>query len=221
MIRKIASFLLCLVGFLLVLYCTGMISGVDTPPLFHAVMNNYSTDTLATNAVASIYLNYRIFDTVFEALMLLVSVMGVIHFSRHLEKKSLPENPKQSLGKASIDSMSFLLPLIIMMGIYLILNGQKTPGGGFQGGAMLCAALICRYLVWPEKEINLDKYQRIEKTLFLLLAITAVIFGVSAIYLQHIWLNPVYLIVMNTLIGFKVFCGLSIIFIRFVHYEDR
>ena len=84
-IQRVASFLLCLAGCLLVLYFAGMTSATDTTPLFSAVMDNYDKDTLAENAVAAIYLNYRIFDTIFEALMLLVSVMGVIHFSRHEE----------------------------------------------------------------------------------------------------------------------------------------
>ena len=83
--RKIASFLLCMAGCLLVLHFAGMISVVDTPLLFTEVMANYVKDTMAINAVASIYLNYRIFDTIFEALLLLISVMGVIHFSRHEE----------------------------------------------------------------------------------------------------------------------------------------
>ena len=125
-----------------------------------------------------------------------------------------------SSGSARIDSMSFLMPVILMVGIYLIFNGHNSPGGGFQGGAMLCAALICRYLVWPEKKIQLRKYQQIEKNLFVILASVAVIFAVSNLYLQHVWLNPAYLILMNALIGMKVFCGLSIVFIRFVHYED-
>ena len=219
--RKIVSFFLCLTGCLLIVYYSGFISAVETPPLFSAVMNNYSSDTKATNAVASVYLNYRIFDTIFEALLLLVSVMGVIHFSRHLGKGLRPREKKQFLGSANIDSMSLLLPVIIMMGIYLIFNGQKTPGGGFQGGAMLTAALICRYLVWPKKEMDLEQYQRIEKTLFLVLAITAAVFAVSSLYLQYIHLNLAYLMLMNALIGLKVFCGLSIVFIRFVHYEDR
>ena len=84
-IRSIASFLLCLSGCLLVLCFAGRISVVDTPALFSAVIANYARETMAINAVASIYLNYRIFDTIFEALLLLVSVMGVIHFSRHEE----------------------------------------------------------------------------------------------------------------------------------------
>jgi multicomponent Na+:H+ antiporter subunit B len=40
-------------------------------------------ETGAKNVVGAIYLNYRIFDTLFEALMLLVSVFGVIYFSRY------------------------------------------------------------------------------------------------------------------------------------------
>ena len=128
---------------------------------------------------------------------------------------------KDFSSRARIDSMSFLMPLILMVGIYLILNGHNSPGGGFQGGAMLCAVLICRYLVWPEKNIRLHKYQQVEKILFVILAIAAVAFAVSGLYLQHAWLNPAYLILMNVLIGMKVFCGLSIVFIRFVHYEDR
>jgi multicomponent Na+:H+ antiporter subunit B len=45
--------------------------------------NHYFADTSAQNAVTAIYLNYRVFDTLFEALMLLISVIGIIHFSRH------------------------------------------------------------------------------------------------------------------------------------------
>ncbi len=44
---------------------------------------NAFTDTGATNIVTAIYLNYRMFDTLFEALMLFISVLGIIYFSRH------------------------------------------------------------------------------------------------------------------------------------------
>jgi multicomponent Na+:H+ antiporter subunit B len=38
-------------------------------------------DTGAANAVTAIYLNYRMYDSIFETLILLVSVSAVIHFS--------------------------------------------------------------------------------------------------------------------------------------------
>ncbi len=44
-------------------------------------IENSEKDTGAINAVTSIYLNYRVYDSIFETLMLLVSVSAVIHFS--------------------------------------------------------------------------------------------------------------------------------------------
>ncbi|MDQ2086166.1 hypothetical protein RBH29_06945 [Herbivorax sp. ANBcel31] len=47
------------------------------------ITHNFIEDTGAKNAVTSIYLNYRVYDTIFETLTLIVSVIGVIHFSKH------------------------------------------------------------------------------------------------------------------------------------------
>lgn len=47
------------------------------------IKNNFTKDTGAKNAVTAIYLNYRVYDTLFETLTLLVSIIGVIHFSKH------------------------------------------------------------------------------------------------------------------------------------------
>jgi len=46
-------------------------------------ITHYIADTGALNAVTGIYLNYRVFDTLFETLVLLISVIGIIYFSRH------------------------------------------------------------------------------------------------------------------------------------------
>jgi len=51
--------------------------------LYNYIINNYQQDTGALNAVTGIYLDYRVFDTLFETLTLLVSVIGIIYFSRH------------------------------------------------------------------------------------------------------------------------------------------
>ncbi|MCY4581810.1 MAG: sodium:proton antiporter [Chloroflexi bacterium] len=36
----------------------------------------------------------------------------------------------------------FLVPLIIVFGIYVLLHGELSPGGGFQAGAIVAAALL-------------------------------------------------------------------------------
>lgn len=46
-------------------------------------INNAIHETSASNAVTAIYLNYRVYDTLFETLTLLLSVTGVIYLSRH------------------------------------------------------------------------------------------------------------------------------------------
>lgn len=51
--------------------------------LYHYLIENFVSDTGSNNAVTGIYLDYRVFDTLFETLLLLISVIGIIHFSRH------------------------------------------------------------------------------------------------------------------------------------------
>ncbi|WHH57698.1 hypothetical protein [Petroclostridium sp. X23] len=53
--------------------------------IFEYYQKYFIRDTAAQNAVTAIYLNYRVFDTMFEALMLLISIIGIIYFSRHEE----------------------------------------------------------------------------------------------------------------------------------------
>jgi len=44
-------------------------------------------DTNAPNLVAAIYLNYRVFDTMFEALLLAISVTAIVYFAIPWKKK--------------------------------------------------------------------------------------------------------------------------------------
>lgn len=36
----------------------------------------------------------------------------------------------------------FMIPIIVVFGIYVLIHGESSPGGGFQGGAILAAAVI-------------------------------------------------------------------------------
>ncbi len=220
---RISGTFLCVIACVATLFFSLQIEPSAQKPLFNSVMENYKHDTNAENAVASVYLNYRIFDTIFEALMLLVSVMGVVHFSRHDFDENENEqkiNSEKISGKTQKNVIALVVPIVILLGLYLIVNGHNTPGGGFQGGAALSAAMICTYLVRPEKTINFYKYEKAEKYLFLLLLAVATSFAVSNLYLSFPQFNIMYMMIMNFLIGLKVFCGLTIIFYRFVHYED-
>ncbi len=119
------------------------------------------------------------------------------------------------------DSLGIFYPWILLLGFYITINGHQSPGGGFQGGAILSAVFIGKYLILPIQEIELDRIQRIEKLtllLILLIPITFLFMGLNAHYQV---LNPYYMMVLNSLIGLKVTCGFSLIFFRFVFYEVR
>jgi len=54
---------------------------VANPFISDFYLEHFNADTHTQNAVAAIYLNYRVFDSIFETLILLVSVTAVINFS--------------------------------------------------------------------------------------------------------------------------------------------
>ena len=82
--RRLILFIICMLIALSIIALS-----VSTPPVSldaqiarTTILNNHLKDTGADNAVSAIYLNYRLWDTLFEALVLLVSAVAVISFSR-------------------------------------------------------------------------------------------------------------------------------------------
>ena len=118
-------------------------------------------------------------------------------------------------------TLNIVIPFFIITGVYIVLNGHISPGGGFQGGAVLAAIFMCRYLINPDLNISLDVFQSIEKVLLLfiiLFSFSFLTFGLNSLNLIS---NKSYIIFMNILIGIKVACGITLIFYRFVFYEDK
>ncbi|WP_419593272.1 MnhB domain-containing protein [Thiolapillus sp.] len=51
-------------------------------------------------------------------------------------------------------SGDLLFPLLLVVGLYIILHGHLTPGGGFQGGVILAAAFFLPVLARPSQRIS-------------------------------------------------------------------
>jgi multicomponent Na+:H+ antiporter subunit B len=114
--------------------------------------------------------------------------------------------------------IGFMYPIILLIGVYIIVNGHQSPGGGFHGGAVLATVFICRYLENPNQDLRIHYLEIFEKILFSLVLLLPVILLFNNISMNVIS-NKAYLLIMNILIGLKVCTGLSIIFYRFVFYE--
>ena len=116
-------------------------------------------ETGAVNIVAGMILDYRAFDTLGESNVLFIAACSVLILLRVSGSKDGKPSTEQLEAEAD-DRMyepkndailqhaaNFLVPLILMFGVYVILNGHISPGGGFSGGAVLGAPLAHDFCV--------------------------------------------------------------------------
>lgn len=119
------------------------------------------------------------------------------------------------------NTLNLIYPVIIMFGIYVIVNGHISPGGGFQGGAVLAGVFIIRFFSDTSLPFSLHRLNQLEKFLYLMLLISGIVYSLVFFGNFSTHIKSFYLILMNSLIGIKVFCGLSIIFFRFTLFEAK
>ena len=111
-------------------------------------------ETGAVNFVTGMILDYRAFDTFGESCVLFIATICVQILLRHDDKekdtvvnRELTRLENDRLYEPKNDPIlqkvsCVLVPLIFIFGIYIILNGHLSPGGGFSGGAVIGAGLI-------------------------------------------------------------------------------
>lgn len=109
-------------------------------------------ETGAANIVTSVVTSYRALDTLGEVTVLFVAAMGLSAVLAIGEKKKEREVEKSSLVLST--GCRALFPFILLLGAYLFLHGHLTPGGGFQGGAVIGSAFLLVYLGYPESRIS-------------------------------------------------------------------
>ncbi len=226
MIKRIS--LVLLLGFILYLFMSSIENLAD---IYNSAgkdffRDNGFYDTGSMNLVTAIYLDYRLFDSLFEAGILLIAVSGVMWISQHntLEKNATFMLDKQKTPELFITFSRLLYPVMLLFGMYVIINGHLSPGGGFQGGAIVATAILILYYIDISKSIDVNKILTIEKFLFISLLSVAFM---SLITRNEVFTNfipldgstdlkSIYLILLNMIIGAKVALGLIAIFTAFL-----
>ena len=110
-------------------------------------------ETGAVNIVAGLILDYRAFDTLGESHVLftaLICVTILLRLDRKNTRKGFEDyyairgERFHDISKEAImrNVAAVLVPCIFLFGIYVLLNGQNGPGGGFSGGAVIGAGMI-------------------------------------------------------------------------------
>jgi multicomponent Na+:H+ antiporter subunit B len=115
--------------------------------------------------------------------------------------------------------VGLLYPFIMLFGFFLIRNGHYTPGGGFQGGAVLASLFVARFVVYPVDDTDsagLHALQRLFLAL-IVLAPTALLF--TGVVADNESFRSTYLTLMDILIGVQVGLGLGVAVLRFAFFE--
>ena len=145
-------FCIALVGVLLVTVSYLPPDGNASNPVNNVVSERYIEqglqETGALNIVSGMILTYRAFDTFGETNVLFIAtccVMILLMVDDAVLKKQAAMNDRRFEPKNDtiLQGVAFVLcPVIFIFGIYIILNGHLSPGGGFSGGSIMGAGLI-------------------------------------------------------------------------------
>lgn len=100
----------------------------------------------AANIVTAIVVDYRALDTFGEILVLFASAAGVALLME--KRKGAPTRQASTIVKTAVP---IVMLFAIVTGVFVILHGHLTPGGGFPGGAIVASAFVLRFLATDDR----------------------------------------------------------------------
>ena len=208
------------------------------PQMDNYFINNGQQETAANNIVTAVVFDYRGFDTLGEATVLFSAVSGVlVVFRRVISVRTSDIKDKLVSGKMSsivMTQANLIFGLTAVFGFYVILHGHLTPGGGFQGGAVVASAVALLIVSYGFEKIHktinhrhLSVYEALGLLIFILTAYAgirktffynflanqgglfgdAVAFGSNPGNLNTAGVLPI----MSMAVGLEVIAGLSLI----------
>ena len=135
-------------------------------------------ETGAVNIVTSVVVSYRGFDTLGEVTILFIAAIGLGAVLSTVGEKTVREIEPASL--VLYTGCRLLFPLILIFGTYIFIHGHLTPGGGFQGGAIIASGFLLIYLGCRERRIS-QKASKLAESLgglvFVIIGLLGLVFG--------------------------------------------
>jgi multicomponent Na+:H+ antiporter subunit B len=141
-------------GVVLVIGLAGLPAFGDYKGVYGNVLNGIGVSVRhATDLVTAVNFDFRAFDTLGEEFILFGSVLGVVLILRQMRGEH--ERPRQHEGEEhtfagaseALRALALgLIPGLVAIGVYIVVHGQLTPGGGFQGGVILAAGPLAVFL---------------------------------------------------------------------------
>jgi multisubunit Na+/H+ antiporter MnhB subunit len=125
--------------------------------------------------------------------------------------------------------------LVFLYGIYIIIHGHLTPGGGFAGGVIIAGSFILQILAFGSDFLKLVKeesgttlYENLSLLIVLFLAVSGLLFGAGIFFknwfpkgtageLISAGMLPLY----NIFVGIEVAASILTIFLALVIFKEE
>lgn len=121
----------------------------------------------------------------------------------------------------------FFLPFALIFGFYVIMHGNLSPGGGFQGGVCVAGSIVLLYFGYGYETLVkvahpefIRKNEAVGATIYVLLALCGIFFGANFcrnVFYQNGQVGDLFsagtIGYMNYAVGYKVLTGVSFLLI--------
>lgn len=195
-------------------------------------------DTHTPNIVTVMIADYRAFDTLGETMVVFAAGMACLLLLRGCVRLSPARIPTRFVhrdGSVITEVVTrIMVPTIQIFAFYVIFHGHYSPGGGFQGGALLAGSvLLARVVLGRERTESVfpsllgTPFGVIGLGIFWGVGIVAMLFGGAALQYDHLplGLDPVMLrnwgiLLVEVGVAFAVMGTLVSIFDDLSHGEE-
>ncbi len=190
-----------------------------------------------TNVVTAVNFDYRGLDTLGEEFILFGKVSGIVLLLRGNRGE-----PPDSLAKPTVDGrfseprseaiswLSLILVAVInLFGSYMVLHGNLTPGGGFQGGAILGTASMLVYIAGGYRAYRKSTVKQLTEVVEAIAAGSYSLIGIGSMLVGRAFLTNVLPVgtrdsllsggeipIINFVVGLEVAAGFALLFAEFL-----
>lgn len=141
------------------------------------------------------------------------------------EKRPAAEEPEKPRRKARgvivRYAANLLLPLACTFGGYVVLHGDSSPGGGFQGGVLIASAVLLVFLGYGGRKMSsvfktgfLHRSETVAEIIYIAIGLIGVLVGLN--FAVNFVIEQFHIetaVLMNHAVGYHVMAGVGCLLI--------
>ncbi len=189
--KLIIAALLIVVAYVLIDAFAEFQFGAERQGIKDYFLEHTPTDLQVANSVTAIIVSYRGFDTLGEVTVLFLAATGISTILYRRRSKHTGLNPLRKSPEASLivkAAVKLLFPMILILGAYVFVHGHLTPGGGFQGGAIIATGFLLLLISYRQFKVEHSVVMWVESLagiFFVTIGIFGIIYGPNANFLEN------------------------------------